>query len=990
MKDDIIVRAGAGAGKTTRLTSQVFSKALEFHKAHQKYPQMVVTTFTRKATQELRERLILKACADKDYELIDYVSSPQLFITTIHGVLSLFLKKYGHLVGLDNSFTLISPVQAKKEQKLILRKLVNNDSRHYELIEAFGYEVLLSMCQKYYEAKLINPQLKPFTKDDFKAQRACELKAWAEQLINYSNDISDQTENEKWNKYARGLVLIAKELKISSDGVTGKILQSFEQLGPKPRANKKAPIIDPFLEGVVQQAIKDLKALLNLGLWDESSWEDSVKTFNTFDSLASEFSDQLISSKKQTGAFEMADLELFSIMALRENSGLAQAFSAEYDYWLVDEYQDTSPVQVELLKSLIGKSNSFTVGDPQQSIYLFRGADYEVFSKKQKTLEKLGAQVEFKTKNYRSRPELLEFFNYYFSRLNNFQNMEPKTNEYKNSQVVAKVALVNLAEDPDQEYKAIAQHIIDLKSQGVKSEEICILGRTNRGLTNIALFLQTLGVPTQVHSSGGFSKRREVIDFLMTLKFLINPHDNENLIGLFKSPWFSLELKELVKNLDFKSKSSYWSQILNLNYISIQSLNKMIQLKYELGVIESVKKTLLSYGFLDISTQYDPTGRRESNIWKLIQQLTEESRRPGFNLLDYINNSLEYISEEGGEDSDAVAALEPNRTHLMTIHSSKGLEFDYVMIPSLHKRPSLSHRGVLQVDNRLGQFCFPIPFGEEAQLRPSLMDKRIINQNKKSELLESDRVLYVALTRAKKGLLLTWDIKVQASSPAARVDLPVDQSKYTTDKFTYVVDRGPWKPESLSHKKATEVKLRTPFMDIKTSHQSGLKYSVTSVLESPKHVVKTKQNLPSLLKKIQSGTLMHKCMEALKHDFNFNFDSVAQSWFGNEKTNVLKAIEYVKELKTPPIESLLKNGFVEWGFQQKTSKGVMEGQIDLWGVDAGNVWVVDYKSGSKDHSEKAIEQLKVYAKALKAHGQAGPFKLAVVYPLIEKIIIEDF
>src|ERR1700712_3645685 len=90
-----IVRAGAGAGKTTRLTRQVLDVVAEFLRTEKRFPHLVVTTFTRKATQELRERLMLEAVSHGDFALLEYVSSKShLSISTIHGVLSLFLSRF--------------------------------------------------------------------------------------------------------------------------------------------------------------------------------------------------------------------------------------------------------------------------------------------------------------------------------------------------------------------------------------------------------------------------------------------------------------------------------------------------------------------------------------------------------------------------------------------------------------------------------------------------------------------------------------------------------------------------------------------------------------------------------------------------------------------------------------------------------------------------------------------------------------------------------
>src|SRR5690348_6124399 len=97
-----IVKAGAGAGKTTALTERVMQMAQEYRAKHARWPRMVVTTFTRKATQELRERLMTKAINSGDLAFLEYVcAKSQLSISTIHGVCHQFLKKYGHLLGYD-------------------------------------------------------------------------------------------------------------------------------------------------------------------------------------------------------------------------------------------------------------------------------------------------------------------------------------------------------------------------------------------------------------------------------------------------------------------------------------------------------------------------------------------------------------------------------------------------------------------------------------------------------------------------------------------------------------------------------------------------------------------------------------------------------------------------------------------------------------------------------------------------------------------------
>jgi ATP-dependent helicase/nuclease subunit A len=128
LDQSIIVRAGAGAGKTTALTEHVLDVAREFRKTQDRYPRIVVTTFTKKATQELKERLVLLALK-KHHDLLEFVnSSSALKISTIHGILDQFLRQYGGAIELDPSFSVINSSRASQLARQVIRKILLNHS----------------------------------------------------------------------------------------------------------------------------------------------------------------------------------------------------------------------------------------------------------------------------------------------------------------------------------------------------------------------------------------------------------------------------------------------------------------------------------------------------------------------------------------------------------------------------------------------------------------------------------------------------------------------------------------------------------------------------------------------------------------------------------------------------------------------------------------------------------------------------------------------
>src|SRR6185437_10547094 len=139
-----IVRAGAGAGKTRELTKQVLEVVKQVLQDSGVAPRLVVTTFTRKATQELRERLMQEAIRQEDPRLLEYVSSRSpLMISTIHGVLSLFLTRFATEINIDPAFQILSSRDLQRLAKRTLRSLLIQNEDGQSLLESYSFTQLL-------------------------------------------------------------------------------------------------------------------------------------------------------------------------------------------------------------------------------------------------------------------------------------------------------------------------------------------------------------------------------------------------------------------------------------------------------------------------------------------------------------------------------------------------------------------------------------------------------------------------------------------------------------------------------------------------------------------------------------------------------------------------------------------------------------------------------------------------------------------------------
>ena len=1138
-----VVRAGAGAGKTTQLTQRVMGVADDYYRAHGQWPRLVVTTFTRKATQELRERLITKSCEMGRLDLLDYVaSSGQLHISTLHGVFSRFLRGYAHLLDLESQFSLAREEEVSRLARQVLHRILFGESGgggekrdrkevhsldgsdFSSLIHAYGFDRTAGLLLRLYRLHMEFPNLEACGEADFKEVLQRKAKGYARSFHFVLERVETGFSSPAWMKY-KGRCHSLSELLERGEWVGGSDL--LEGVRKPPRPKEACEETDRHLKELVDDVKKWLGDLSN----DPLQWEEFFHLSTDLEKLFGVFKEEFQGLKRESGVLEISDLEFLTYRAILQEPQLAGHFSGEWDYWFIDEYQDTSPLQVEILNHFMGDRPFFIVGDPQQSIYLFRGARSEVFDLKQRETLSRGGELTILDKNYRSRPELLWFFNDFFADLSShFQPMRPRGEGVSKKDVVATYSIADRGDEhlgrTHYEDVAIYNHIQGLLAGGEECEGICILARTHRHLNEIAHFLGGCGLSIHVHASSGFHERREVLDALGLLKFMINPHDNLNLVSVLRSPWFRLEDKVIVDALSSLGRAeaptgpadrdpeggealskrggsflapprSYWKALCRYDSNeggSLQSLTKLLERASEVGLSEAWREVLIQCGLLDLSRKQDPSGRRESNLWKLLTRLVREERRPGFNYLSFVNSLLRGEWEEGG---DAVACLEPRCINLMTIHAAKGLKFKHVIVPRMDRPPLLTERSssksLLNLDERVQRWTLAVPLGGEKKMHHSPLAREIFERFSQREREESLRLLYVALTRAESSVFLSWVGEVKGDSWAQQITVPgngllLSSTSFGGSRVTapplgdvakdagaekngsmcevierthYVVrvQRGRWErtgdspkdslsevaplPRVSSHSStslpaspsasASALVSSPPRPPWGEAFQATRRSSVSQLLERGEGGKNEKIEASSFLARLQGaseGVLLHRMMESLRYGVGLDDEGSGRvSWmqreWGERWEEAQRALRFVQGLKVPPMEELLKTGWVEWGFQMHQRSGevessergagrrdslegdlsggtgklpgrrdVVEGQVDLWGRvcdEKGRevVWVIDYKSGSEKYLEKAFRQLNFYAQAFRAYGVREPIQLAVIYPFREVVKVRE-
>ncbi len=966
-----LIRAGAGAGKTTRLVNQVYAAFVHFRNNEIPNPRFVVTTFTRKATQELKERLLLKAQENDDSEFEEFVlSNGSLLVSTIHGVMVQFLRRYAHQFDLDSQFQILLGDEEYTLATRICRDLIYGNPIYSELLDSYGFYEIVSALIKADHLFFENQKLSFFDHSDEEVALENLSKLELKEFSNTIDSILQTTMDEKWLNYASDMRKVLKQ------GLTASELLSDILSLQKPRFSSKTLPVTEELRDQLAGVLKRMKGILSLPL-EKKMLDQVVHDNQVFFDLLKDFHRKLFEEKKTKGVLSMSDIECLSLHLLRENPKIGEAFSNEWDYWLIDELQDTSPLQMELIQRISGSKPRFLVGDPQQSIYLFRGARKEVFQNIEQTFKNKDTLM----KNYRSLPELLCFINDFFSKLGEgFDSMVPREESFDPSKVVADLMYV---EDVGAEIDAVVGRIRELSNDGVPFQDICVLARANRDLDELARNLENANVPIQIHSAGGYTKRREIADLCALGRFVLNPHNDEVLVQVLRSPWCRVSDQSLTEFASLRDKKSLWQKI--SNHPNVTPLLKLLENSREFGITEGLRTFVFNTEFVDASLYLDPSGRREANLWKFLVQLRKEEHNPGFNYLKFFTLGKEQDAEKDNE-SDAVSALEPQRVNLMTVHASKGLQFSHVIVPFLTKTIQAGKSTFLTHDEESGKIGLPIrdELGNRRNMVSSERWRRVL---KERELEEADRLLYVAVTRAKESVSLTLSERDIGQTWKKKLNWDFALGIHQKKKYTYRVRSGTLLSENRNSKK-TLPPLKKPLLN--SNSLTKRRVSATELVEKQKDTKPIESDLDYLksVERIQRGTNIHRLFEVSAlhgkdpKDFLYLVEKSEQEQLG-------VAIDFLNSLTEPPMKQLFVHGNPEWGFLSKMGEDLVEGQIDLWGTVDAVTWIVDYKTGSEAYVEKAFQQLEIYKSVIQKVVNGSEIKMAAVFPLSEKVFIRD-
>lgn len=820
--------AGAGTGKTYSLVENYLSALFGLDQSQRKKrPQEILAlTFTEKAAGEMRlritnrlsELLFRKSSDDPLFVMAKNVNQdlpnsdeirrilraiPNAPIATFHGFCAQFLRHEAAAVGIDDRFEILSPKEEKMMARNVLRPIIISEINHNAIVRSLVARFRLGA--NFSSLGLVDGLLEIYFKLPEK-NILCE-------------DLEGLTRSRRVTK-----------AKLNDDFVT--IIESFHTFASissssktRARLEEIARILDrrhglfDQSEIVIANFFKDLRRAVRGNFGDKIGrqtlilsikklGDDLLDYFLLPDEVAiarllTIFHDEFNKTKRDALKLSYADLLQLTQCTLRDNLLLRKKTKLRIQHILVDEYQDTSPIQQDIISLLsedksieesVTKQSSiidtmrfnngsslFVVGDQKQSIYGFRGADVSLFSRMIKKMEETHAQGagfnrKYLTTNRRSSTRIIDLVNLV---------AEHSLSDQGYLRDHSLVPVENAADGEcglwvQKDDKNLSRTeanlicacfgIVQLLSsrKDVFAKDIVVLVRRIKSASIIKQQLSSFGIPSRIVGGEGFFEQQEVVDLLSALKLINDPKDQMASAVVFRSPLVLLLDQELfhIKNSTYGFNLEGALELLKSGQLSKSSSARLLRFASALnearhvlrhdGLGKVIDILIDRCDFASALGLYDDAHQKWANVEKLKVMLMHMAKNP----FVAIEDAYAHVDEPGKEPLAASGQKIPDAVTIMTIHQSKGLEFKVVVLADTESQKPIDGREMmvdtqgilLKASGRPIEVCAK-SFSLNSDAEKSRYEtSKLISDKREDE--EKARLLYVALTRAKQKLFI--------------------------------------------------------------------------------------------------------------------------------------------------------------------------------------------------------------------------------------------
>lgn len=826
IKSNVSLLAGAGSGKTYVLMKrfvQILRADLSVNPTN-----IVAITFTRKAADEIKGRVrqAVGECveqAQNDLERLRWQEHLQKVesapISTIHSLCSRILRDNPVETQLDPEFTILEDFEAqdffKETLQQFLRKNIKENAALRRLVQTYGVNSFVNqvtalgdkLSELVREEDLAEPYLK--AKEELPALQQ-KLFAAVREVIEAREALGAKTKGRQTLTEAAGLLdemqkqLLAPEPDCSLLDASGVVKVSGKALAAE------------------LTNLKNLRRELNNVLLNAKGC-DLVQDWLA---VLQEFYACLSARKQENNVLFNDDLDLLAIEHLQKNEALRQKYQERYKYIMVDEFQDTNERQRQLIYLLCGNkldntNNLFIVGDVKQSIYRFRHADVSVFNRvKEDIAQNAGKNLGMKT-NFRSTQSIVESCNTAFCQLMDLPEEEICLEHHEGANTGgAKVCLLQVpykSKDDDlgakedkwqKEAEAIAAY---LQQELPKVEPQLRPGASKaillRAMTHCEILRQTLqgyGINCVVVKGKGFYEQQEVLDILNLLAALHNRYASLELAGALRSNYFGLDDATLTQLFwQTENDKPLWDVLqavgsggLQLNLppeqqaLAVQAAERLRSLRQAAALMALPELFAQLWDELKpefVLSQQENGPSKLANVKKLRRLAQQYCQTKQASLAEWLQNVKDLRASSSKEPAATVQA--DDALQIMTIHNSKGLEFDLVILPQLDKSVKGDTASIKYLPGKEGEqglLGIKVP-NKEMQLQNSGVYEQAKTRDSELEEEESRRLLYVAMTRAQKQLLMVGTV-AEEKLPEAIIALPAAKGWWQQLQAVYEVD----------------------------------------------------------------------------------------------------------------------------------------------------------------------------------------------------------
>ena len=930
---DVCVVAGPGSGKT-RVLIERFAWLVE---ARNVPPSRILAiTFTEKAATEIKQRLLARFASRGELRpSIERASIEKAWVSTIDGFCARLLREHAIEAGLPPDFSVLEEAGAQRmaresaDEALeeifcaspgAMRRLLESldlstqeDGRNpdlarsllevYEAMRVAGVRELLAPRSSDVWPQA-NDRAREVLADRFAAgENVAALREWAERFLQLPAQIS--TEH---------FALLA--------GLGNVHLGRIGRNSPAARAarelkNDLAPLLE---QQWIAHANADLLDLLR----------EAVAR------IAAVYRER----KRRDALVDFADLEEEAIRLLESMENVREETRARFDEVLMDELQDTNWLQWRLVK-LISR-RLFAVGDINQSIYGFRHAEPAVFEQYRNGLLKDGCAIDELRENHRSADPILQAVE---RALHGAEGIESRELIGTRGTGPAVERMVARGDDANNiEASMIASRICELYAAGTSFHQIAILVRTMAAALPIERALDRAGIPFVVSGGRTFLEAREIRDVMALIAALANPLDEVALVGVLRSPLVGLADEEI-----FRIGREGWQVEFNRWFGKLRAREGFTA--PDLLIATALDECAYTAGLSE---------RAQANVDKFLGILRRNHRhRTLASILDEME-ALRALQLE----AEAPPADAGDLVRLMSMHAAKGLEFPVVFASALHRGP----------DMRKPVIAFSAAAGLGAKWRNPATGKgasdtahaSIVEELKRKEKAEENRLLYVAMTRAQDLLILSHVEKTRAAGWLERIgSIPVTRA---ADRIEGRIE------DSCVTIAAPAIRSRESFLSKPApTGQHDSSAAATAIA--------TFQACPRKF-------LLNSLFSSM--DMRLAEPSTGAVALGTEVHRVLagaqgsaEAVELACRFENSELgrrAACASRIEREFDFLLPVEDVLVRGQIDLWFEESGELILIDYKTDRDESSSDVYAvQLSLYALALKKYTGRLPDRPALYY-----------